>query len=126
MSAQIKAIETKYKGYRFRSRLEARWAIFFDHLALRWLYEHEGYELPSGRYLPDFWFPTLDIFVEIKGQKPKWDSLEFSLCRELCYQSGKDVFVLFGDLCPLSWDGNNCRVYGCSGVGFYPRRNDFR
>lgn len=22
----IKAIETKYKGYRFRSRLEARWA----------------------------------------------------------------------------------------------------
>jgi hypothetical protein len=25
-----KAIETHYKGYRFRSRLEARWAVFFD------------------------------------------------------------------------------------------------
>ena len=27
---EIKAIETVYKGYRFRSRLEARWAVFFD------------------------------------------------------------------------------------------------
>ena len=28
--SEIKAIETYYKGYRFRSRLEARWAVFFD------------------------------------------------------------------------------------------------
>ena len=28
--APPKAIETLYKGYRFRSRLEARWAVFFD------------------------------------------------------------------------------------------------
>ncbi|MCB6994492.1 hypothetical protein LI177_13475 [bacterium 210820-DFI.6.37] len=27
---QLKAIQTEYKGYRFRSRLEARWAVFFD------------------------------------------------------------------------------------------------
>ena len=27
---EIKPIETHYKGYRFRSRLEARWAVFFD------------------------------------------------------------------------------------------------
>jgi hypothetical protein len=27
----IKAIETRYKGYRFRSRLEARWAVRFEH-----------------------------------------------------------------------------------------------
>lgn len=26
----IKAIDTIYKGYKFRSRLEARWAVFFD------------------------------------------------------------------------------------------------
>lgn len=30
----MKAIETRYKGYRFRSRLEARWAVFFDALGL--------------------------------------------------------------------------------------------
>jgi hypothetical protein len=49
-----RAIETRYKGYRFRSRLEARWAVFFDALGLKWEYEPEGFELPSGRYLPDF------------------------------------------------------------------------
>lgn len=51
----IKAIETKYKGYRFRSRLEARWAVFFDTAGLKWDYEHEGVNLgEQGYYLPDF------------------------------------------------------------------------
>jgi hypothetical protein len=31
---KIKAIETRYKGYRFRSRLEARWSVFFDAMEL--------------------------------------------------------------------------------------------
>lgn len=44
----IKAIETKYKGYRFRSRLEARWAVFFDALGVRWEYEIEGFEKDVG------------------------------------------------------------------------------
>lgn len=52
---QIKAIQTAYKGYHFRSRLEARWAVFFDALGLKWEYEPEGFEMPGGvRYLPDF------------------------------------------------------------------------
>ena len=50
----IKAIETKYKGYRFRSRLEARWAVFFDKLGCRWEYEPEGFDLNGVWYLPDF------------------------------------------------------------------------
>jgi hypothetical protein len=64
----MKAIETQYKGYRFRSRLEARWAVFFDALGVKWTYEHEGFELPNGtRYLPDFYLPDFDEYVEIKG-----------------------------------------------------------
>lgn len=51
----MKAIETRYKGYRFRSRLEARWAVFFDALGIKWEYEPEGYDLgEAGWYLPDF------------------------------------------------------------------------
>jgi hypothetical protein len=51
----MKAIETKWKGYSFRSRLEARWAVFFDTLGLEWDYESEGFHLPGGyRYLPGF------------------------------------------------------------------------
>jgi hypothetical protein len=70
----IKAIETTYAGHRFRSRLEARWAVFFDHLGMRWQYEEQGYDLPSGRYLPDFWLPNAAvrgnnaIWAEVKGR----------------------------------------------------------
>lgn len=56
----MKAIETSYCGYRFRSRLEARWAIFFETLGLKWEYEPEGFDLGFGVwYLPDFrvWYP---------------------------------------------------------------------
>jgi hypothetical protein len=76
----IKSIETHYKGYRFRSRLEARWAVFFDACGLKWEYEKEGYELENGeKYLPDFWFDLCDWdpgfsglgnFVEIKPTEP--------------------------------------------------------
>lgn len=63
----MKAIETQYKGYRFRSRLEARWAVFMDALGLRWEYEVEGYDLgEQGYYLPDFWLPELELLLEIK------------------------------------------------------------
>ncbi|QIG74362.1 endonuclease I protein [Rhizobium phage RHph_N65] len=62
----MKAIDTVYKGYRFRSRLEARWAVFFATLGVEWTYEAEGYELPSGWYLPDFFLPKHEIFVEVK------------------------------------------------------------
>lgn len=65
----IQAIETRYKGYRFRSRLEARWAVFFDHLGIEWEYEPQGYVLSDGStYLPDFWLPKFDrgMYVEVK------------------------------------------------------------
>lgn len=43
MGKAIKSIETKYNGFRFRSRLEARWAIFFDMVGLKYEYEVEGF-----------------------------------------------------------------------------------
>ena len=55
LERDIKVIQTKYKGYHFRSRLEARWAVFFDTLGINYLYENEGYDLGElGWYLPDF------------------------------------------------------------------------
>lgn len=62
-----RAIETRYNGYRFRSRLEARWAVFFDAVGVRYEYEREGYDLgEAGWYLPDFWLPGQNAWVEIK------------------------------------------------------------
>lgn len=80
----MKAIETKYKGYRFRSRLEARWAVFFDAIGFDWQYEVEGYHLPNGKmYLPDFYLPKFNCWIEIKGGEPS-DS-ELDACRSLFY-----------------------------------------
>lgn len=64
----IKAIETRYAGCRFRSRLEARWAVLFDSLGYEWRYEPQGFDLGSGVwYLPDFYLPRIDRWLEIKG-----------------------------------------------------------
>lgn len=71
-----RAIETHYAGCRFRSRLEARWAVFFDTLGIEWHYEPQGFETDAGRYLPDFYLPAMvgpsglwppGIWVEVKG-----------------------------------------------------------
>jgi hypothetical protein len=39
-------------------------------MGIEWEYEKEGYELPSGWYLPDFWLPGLRVFLEVKGDAP--------------------------------------------------------
>lgn len=62
----MKPIETVYNGYRFRSRLEARWAVFFDALGVKYQYEPEGFDLDGEWYLPDFYLNEFKLFVEIK------------------------------------------------------------
>ena len=63
----IPALPTRHAGVLFRSRLEARWAVFFDHLGIRWEYEPQGFLLSSGEgYLPDFWLPERGWYVEVK------------------------------------------------------------
>lgn len=71
----LKPIETIYKRHRFRSRAEARWAVFFDHVNMKWLYEPEGIEIDGTNYLPDFWLPESKTFFEVKGIMDD-DSLE--------------------------------------------------
>jgi hypothetical protein len=68
------AIETTYAGCRFRSRLEARWAVFFDALGIKWEYEPQGYviDVPGQGaipYLPDFWLPDSTAWAEVKGNQ---------------------------------------------------------
>ncbi len=69
----MKPIETIYpypNGDRFRSRLEARWAVFFDALGVKYEYEKEGFGLgEAGWYLPDFWLPTQQYWIEIKNSE---------------------------------------------------------
>ena len=68
----MKPLPTNYKDCTFRSRTEARWAVFFTHMDWNWKYEDQGYELESGGYyLPDFEIrlPNLEEwYVEVKPE----------------------------------------------------------
>lgn len=98
----IKAIETKYKGYRFRSRLEARWAVFFDALEVKWEYEPEGYDLGDGNYyLPDFKveiysdiLKNVYAWIEIKATEP--NESELKKCTLLRANQKSQVYLLSG------------------------------
>lgn len=102
MNKKLNAIETQYKGYRFRSRLEAKWAIFFDEIGWEWIYEHDGYDLPCGKYLPDFFFPDINCFAEVKpvpftkNEMTKCCQLSEGLCEDTS-NCEKGVILLVGN-----------------------------
>ena len=97
----IKAIETEYNGYRFRSRLEARWAVFFDAAGIEYQYEPEGFELRDGtKYLPDFYLPWFKCYVEIK---PK--SIDQSDERQ-AKKKLESLFQEHGDCCAMLCKGD--------------------
>lgn len=106
MSILIKAIETEYNGYKFRSRLEARWAVFFDALGVEYEYEPEGYEYwetEEGKtmWLPDFRLPNEgNMLVEVKGGdealKNDWDKL--SLAVDYHNTPASDGLLILGEI----------------------------
>jgi hypothetical protein len=92
--ATLKAIETIYKDYRFRSRLEARWAVYFDSLGVEWEYEKEGFDLGGVWYLPDFWLKTVNMWAEVKPGAFHGEEIE--KCKLLVRQSGYGCLLLDG------------------------------
>lgn len=91
----IQAIQTNYKGFRFRSRLEARYAVWLDALRIDWRYEEEGYDFGGEQYLPDFNLHTLSCFMEVKPKPPDLNSRECRNCRLLAKHCGSDVWMVF-------------------------------
>lgn len=129
----ITAIETTYAGVVFRSRLEARWAMFFDAFHLYWRYEYEGFELPSGRYVPDFWLPELQTWVEIKPpfnreyevEQDRWIKT-VSHCHDVAVLTRKRVLLFatdFGAWLPKCEENESTKCFFPSGdddYGYFP------
>ena len=123
---KIRPIETRYKGYRFRSRLEARWAVFFDASGIAWEYEKEGYDLGElSWYLPDFWLPSVRLsfgkylsspgcWIEIK---PKYDETALQKLRRLALLTSAPACLFYGlpDDPIESWDHQR-ECFSSSGV----------
>lgn len=96
----LKAIDTRYDGCLFRSRREARWAVFFNTAEIPWEYEEQGYDLgEAGWYLPDFRInkgTPAECFFEVKGEAPTPD--ELAKAAALCEQSKLPVYVYYADV----------------------------
>ncbi len=75
----IQSIPTLCDGTLFRSRLEARWSLFFGLLGIDWEYEPEHDYVDIGfyqtQYKPDFYLPDLDYWIEIKPAIPNDDEM---------------------------------------------------
>jgi hypothetical protein len=92
----IKAIETHYDGYRFRSRTEARYAHMWRTLYWPYEFERQGFVLERGSYLPDFWLPGRGWF-EVKGPPPT--SEDEDRCQGLAIETRQLVALGSGQPC---------------------------
>lgn len=117
----LKALDTVYNGYKFRSRLEARWAVFFDCLGIKYEYEPEGFELSDGTwYLPDFKltqsyaYGYYNLWVEVKPKNISYDP-KFS-------QFKLDIRDQLDEAIMLSGDPFECNDYSPCAVCGLPAR----
>lgn len=93
-------IETYYNGIKYRSRTEARWALFFDKMGWTPDYEMEGFDVGGEWYLPDFYVPEIKSFCEIKGREPNYD--ERRKARKLAIQTQSRIIILTNTPSPVA------------------------
>jgi hypothetical protein len=111
MKYTVKPIETSYKGVLFRSRLEAKWAAFFD--LLEWSWKYEPVDLRG-------WSPDFFIFVRRKSRSPlRGHFREMKLLAEVKPYTSVDQF--YGHQCEEHLYGHpdfDCEA--CVGLGIDP------
>ncbi len=109
----MQPIETRWRDRVYRSRTEARWAVALTLSRVPFEYEAEGFALPSGWYLPDFWLTQQRLWLEIKGLDP--NERERSLAIELEAATGCRVLFGIGSPAPSS-DWQNVLYFAPDGA----------
>lgn len=94
----VEAIETEFGGIAYRSRTEARWAIFFATLGIDVEYEAHHIRLSDGvGYLPDFYIPVFKAWFEVKAGNDAIVTAEAAKARLLSAdQKGHRVWLAIG------------------------------
>ena len=112
------AIPTMYKGTRFRSRLEACWAAFFDLVGWRW--EYEPFDLPG--WIPDFALVGADeiTLVEVKPVAGLDDPIAHGACAKAGLATRNrdrdNEILLLGYVWPTT-------IIGGTGIGWLGERS---
>ncbi len=108
MQYEIKSKPIVYNGVQFRSRLEAKWACFFDLVEWRWQYE--PYEING--FNPDFIlycksdaYPVKIIIVEIKPSAKIDENYKNEFCKKY---ANEKAHLLLLDENPFYENGYIC------------------
>ena len=89
-----KARTIEYKGYLFQGSWEVAFAKYLDNKNIKWERSNKIYtyiyENEIHRYLPDFYLPEYNLYIEIKGYPTKRD-----FCKWEQFTDNLDIY--FGD-----------------------------
>lgn len=117
----IPSVPTTYASVTLRSRLEAHWARLMFNRGILWTYEPQTFKWDDGWYLPDFYLPRDETWLEVKPFSA-WEWNEFDRLwlpgDRVAAETGKTFVVVFG-LPGRTWNGSRyayCyRCVECSG-----------
>lgn len=90
----LQAKPTFYNGYWMRSTLEARWAKLLDVFGIDYRYELRRFVTAQGPYLPDFYLPELQAWLEIKPYRPS--EVELAKLRDVAASDNTYAFLVSG------------------------------
>lgn len=105
MQYDIKAKETRYGGINFRSRLEAKWAAFFDLIGWNWTYEPVDFR----GWTPDFAIKgsSKPVYVEVKPiydiEKKVTNKIDASDCNNEVLLVGAEGPFLYHGIPTVGW-----------------------
>jgi hypothetical protein len=99
MTRSHESVWNQHEGYVMRSYAEARVAEFMTRVGISWVYEHMPYKFHG--YLPDFYLPNLDAFVEVKGVEASGE--ELAKCERLSAETGCPVVISEGSPVLPGW-----------------------
>lgn len=122
MTERIPAKPTIYFGTRFRSRVEARWAVFFDAIGREWIYEPSIPELDGIAYQPDFLLKKGDTWsiIEVKGSVGAAVQAQDRL-KEIATKIDQRIVMLIGQ--PGEWHEGRLIGSGHTAIFLFPSGN---
>lgn len=89
-----KARTIEYKGYKFQGSWEVAFAKYLDNLNIKWERSNKKFDYTynndNHKYLPDFYLPDYNLYIEIKGYPTQRD-----FCKWEQFTDNLDIY--FGD-----------------------------
>ena len=94
--------QNTYRGDQLRSNWETYVAKLLLYAGYRYEYEHRRYFLANGvSYLPDFYLPEYNVFIEVKGILLDKDRIKITLFKQkvtsrLLYLGKQELEYIYG------------------------------